>query len=156
MKKILTFLHGLILATSVYAQAEKKEIADIDSSVTTIKNKINTFRRIEKINTERGYRFVYIKDKELQLIAVKQVEPGVEKNVEWYYISGALVYSETNWYDTESKKILRHEKTYSKNGHLIAWIKPGNNLVDKTSSEFKTLDSALTTYGIQLKNAALK
>jgi outer membrane lipoprotein-sorting protein len=156
MKTIITFLTCITLTFSVYAQTEKQIMADIDKTITDIKSKINTFQKIEKGNTSKGYRFVFLKGKELQLITVRAIEENLEKNVEWYYVNGVLVYAETIWLDSKTKKVVKNEKTYLDNGHLIAWINPDGKLVDSNSSEFKTVETELTAYGIKIKNEALK
>jgi len=118
--------------------------------------KMEAFYEVEKIISEHGNKFVYLKDKELKLITVKAIEPTIEKNIEWYYVNGVLTYSETNWFDIQSKKLVKHEKQYLNNGHLIAWVNPENKLVDNASSEFKNLDAELNAYGVKLKSHALK
>jgi len=47
-------------------------------------------------------------------------------------------------------------KTIFKNGHLIAWINSDNNQVENTSSEFRSLETELTTYGEKLKSDIYK
>lgn len=156
MKTGIIFLTCIALTFSVYAQTEKQTIADIDKTITDIKSKTSTFQKIEKVNTPEGYRFIFLKGNELQLITVRQIENNLEKNVEWYYVNGALVYAETVWLDNKTKKIVKNEKQYLDNGHLIAWINPEGKLVDNNSSEFKTVDTELSAYGIKIKNDALK
>ncbi len=153
---MITFLTCITLTFSVYAQTEKQSMLDIDKTITDIKSKISTFQKIEKVKTTEGYRFVFLKGKELQLITARQIEQNLEKNVEWYYVNGALVYAETIWLDSKTKKVVKNEKQYLDNGHLIAWINPEGKLVDNNSAEFKTVDTELTAYGIKIKNDALK
>ena len=155
MKTTITLLSFFIWTLTFYAQTDKI-ILDIDQATNEIKSKISSFRKIEKINNSEGSRFVFLKDKELQLITVQQIGPDVEKNVEWYYINGVLTYSETKWLDKKSQQIVFNEKEYLRNGHLIAWINSENKLVDSTRLEFKTIDTALAAYGIEIKNEALK
>ena len=67
MKTMITFLTCITLTFSVYAQTEKQSMLDIDKTITDIKSKISTFQKIEKVKTTEGYRFVFLKGKELQL-----------------------------------------------------------------------------------------
>jgi hypothetical protein len=156
MKTTIVFFTCIVLTFSVSAQTEKQTMLDIDKTINDIKSKISTFQKIEKINTNDGYRFVFLKDKELQLITVRQIEENVEKNVEWYYVNGVLIYAETIWLDSTTKKIVKNEKLYLDSEHLIAWINTENKLVDNNSSEFKTVSTELVAYGIKIKTEALK
>lgn len=132
------------------------EIKNIDNSVKDIKDKISTFKKVERINSKDGTDFVFLQDKELKLITVKALEPETEKNVEWYFINGQLAYSETNWFDTKTKNNIFNEKCYLHNGHLISWTNSRDKTIDPSSSEFKKMGTDLAAYGIKIKDEALK
>jgi hypothetical protein len=151
MKAIITFLTSIVLTFSVNAQTEKQKMQNIDKTIRDIKSNMSTFQKIERVNKPEAYSFVFLKDKELQLISVKVIEDNLEKNVEWYYVNDVLVYAETLWLDYKTKEVVKNEKMYLDNGHLIAWINPEGKFVDKSSSEFKNVDSTITDYGIQIK-----
>ncbi len=154
MKKIVVILLCFTCINSIFAQTAK-ETKSIDKAVKELQSKRSTFQKVEKINSEIGSKYVFLNDKEVKLIAVKSIETPIEKNVEWYYINGELAYCETNWLDVKTKTIIKHEKQYLKNGHLIEWIDSQTTLVNPSSSEFKKLDAELVAYGIKLKNQAL-
>jgi len=156
MKKIITILTLLSWTLFVEAQTEKQTMSDIDKATTEIKSKLDIYTKVEKHTSADGYKFVFLNDKEIKVIIVKSIEPTIEKNVEWYYVNGTLSYCETNWVDIKSKKVVKHEKHYLNNGHLIAWVNIDNKLVENTSSEFKKLDDELNAYGTKLKSDALK
>jgi hypothetical protein len=156
MKTIITILTFLFFTLSVDAQTEKQTMLDIDKVATEIKSKLNTYNKIEKNNSVDGYKYVFLNENELKLITVKVIEPNTEKNVDWYYLNGVLTYTETKWFDIKSSKIVKHEKQYLNNGHLIGWVNSDNKLVDNTSSEFKSLEDELNAYGAKLKSDVLK
>ena len=131
-------------------------MAKIDKSIQDIKNKLNTYKKVEKINSQDGSRFVFLKDNELKLITVKALEPNTEKKVEWYYVNGQIAFTETNWFDTKTKNNIYNEKCYFSNGHLIAWVNPQNKLVDNSSNEFKKMDTDLSAYCLKIRDDAMK
>ena len=151
MKTVVTLIAFFSWTVSINAQTETQPMADIDKAVKEIKSSRNTYQKIEKINTSDGMRLVFLKDKELKLIVVKALEPNTEKDVEWYYVKGQLVYTETNWVDVKTKATVFHEKCYLNNGHLIAWVNSKNEHVDNFSAEFKKMDTDLVAYGEKIK-----
>lgn len=154
MKKISLIILLFSCTISTFSQTSK-EINAINKAIKELKKKHTTFQKIEKINSDIGSKYVFLNNKEIQFITVKAIESTVEKNVEWYYIKGELAYCETNWLDIKTKTILRHEKQYLKNGHLIEWIDSNTSAVKPSSPEFKKLDTELVAYGVKLKNEAL-
>jgi len=132
------------------------EIKNIDRSVQDIKDNLSMLRKVEKINSKDGTRFVLLEDKELKLINVKALEQKTEKNIEWYFVDGKLAYAETSWFDTKTKNKTFNEKCYFHNGHLISWTNSRNKTIDPTSAEFKKMDTDLVAYGLKIKDAALK
>ena len=156
MKTIITFLTFFSWTLNVNAQTVKEIMLEIDKTTIEIKNNLNTYNKIEKNNSSDNYKNIYFNNKELKLISIKATEATLEKNVDWYYVDGVLTYSETNWLNIKTKKTIKHEKQYLKNGHLIAWINSDNNQVENTSSEFRSLETELTTYGEKLKSDIYK
>jgi len=144
---------SFILTQGTYAQIYNQQITDIDKARREIKNNIQNFQKIEKIRDSTGSRYVYFKEKELQLITVFCEDKNIDKSVEWYFSNGQLIYSEQIWTDTKSSKTIDNEKFYLSNGHLIAWTKE-NNPVDNTSQEFKDVDVQLFTYAEKIKEDA--
>ena len=151
--KLLTIL--IILVATFFCRAQT-EINNIDNSVQDIKNELSTYKKIEKINSIDGTRFVFVRDNDLKVITVKALEPTTEKNVEWYYVDGQLIYCETNWLDTKTKNNIFNEKHYLHNGHLIAWTNSRDKTIEPASDEFKKMDTELVAYGIKIKDDALK
>lgn len=151
--KLLTIL---IAATMPFFCFSQTEIKNIDKFVQDIKDNLSTLKKVEKINSKDGTRFVFLNDKDLKLITVKALEPTTEKNVEWYFIDGQLAYAETNWFDTKTKNNTFNEKCYLHNGHLISWTNSRNKTIDPASAEFKKMDTDLVAYGIKIKDDALK
>ena len=151
--KLLTIL---IAATMPFFCFSQTEIEDIDKSVQGIKDNMPTLKKVEKINSKDGTRFVLLKDKDLKLITVKALEPTTEKNVEWYYVNGQLAYCETNWFDIKTKNNIFKEKCYLHNGHLISWTNSRDKTIDPSSDEFKKMDTYLVAYGAKIKDDALK
>jgi hypothetical protein len=117
---------------------------------------MSTLKKVEKINSKDGNRFVFLKDKDLKLITVKALEPTIEKNVEWYYVNGQLAYCETNWLDMKTKNNIFNEKCYLHNGHLVSWTNSRDKTIDPSSDEFKKMDTDLVAYGVKIKDDALK
>ena len=130
MKKIILSIFILsYLTPCVFAQTENVELKTIEKTVEGINTNLNSFQKIEKQNDSIANEYVFIKDKEVQLITIKTREQNIEKNVAWYYLSGALIYGEQKWLDIKSNAIVDHEKFFLTNGHLIAWINTENNAV---------------------------
>ena len=151
--KLLTIL---IAATMPFFSFSQTEIKEIDKTVQGIKDNIPTLKKVEKINSKHGTRFVFLKDKDLKLITVKALESTTDKNVEWYFVDGQLAYAETNWFDTKTKNNIFNEKCYFHNGHLISWTNSRDKTIDPTSTEFKKMDADLFAYGVKIKDDALK
>jgi hypothetical protein len=145
----------IFLASNIFCYSQS-DTSFIHEAVQDIKNNLSTFKKIEKINTDKGTRFVFLKDKELKLITVNGLGPDIEKKVEWYYVNGQMAYIETNWVNTKTKNNVYQEKHYFSKGHLIAWLNPQKQMVDIGTVEFKKMDSELTAYGIKIKNEALQ
>ncbi len=163
MKKITFILFANILLTQILFSQDDvmienypQQMTEIDKVVSAIKSKTATFKKVEKAKTQEASKFIFLKEKELQFITVKQMENGLEKNVEWYFSNGSLIFSETNWIDLISKKVMAHEKQYLKNGTLLCWLDNENKLVDPISPEFKEVDKRIQTYAVKLKDEAMK
>lgn len=146
----------LLITITPFLGLSQTEVSTIDKSVQEIKAKQSSFKRVEKVNTNEGSRFVFLQDKELKLITVKTVDSGMEKNVEWYFLNGELAYCETNWIDTKTKNISFTEKCYLNKGQLISWANSKEKIIDPTSEIFQKMGAELTAYGIKLRGDALK
>jgi hypothetical protein len=146
----------LITIATPFICFSQREIKEIDESIQGIKNNKPALNKIEKINSKDETHFVFLKDKDLQLISVKSLEPTTEKNVEWYFIDGQLAYAETNWFDTKTKNNTFNEKCYLNKGHLISWTNSRDKTIDTSSDMFKKMDTELVAYGKKIKYEALK
>ena len=151
--KSLTFL---LLATSTLMCIGQTDLKSIDKSVQDIKINLPAFKKVEKINSKDGSRFVFLQGNELKLITVQSLEPTIEKNVEWYFIDGQLAYCETNWVDTKTKTTIFSDTYYLHNGHLIFWANSRDNTIDPSSDRFKKTEAELVAYGVKIKEEALK
>jgi hypothetical protein len=138
-----------VLIQGIFAQTNKQQITDIDKARQEIRNNIQNFQKIEKVRDSTGSRYVYLKEKELQLITVNYRDKNVDKTVEWYFSNGQLIYSEQVWTEIKSNKTIDNEKFYLSNGHLISWTKE-DIIVDNNSQEFMDVDAQLTTYASKL------
>lgn len=153
MKKIFFSILSLVLTHGVFAQMNKQQIADIDKARQEIKSHIADLNKIEKSKKENGYRNIYTKDKELILTTVYFKDQNINKNVEWYFSKGQLIYSEQIWKDDKTEKIIDNQKSYLVNGQLMAWIKM-DSIVNNNSQEFKDLGTQLVAYALKLKEDA--
>jgi len=124
-------------------------LMNIDKLKDQIKSKIQEYQKIEKFKDNTGSRYLFVKDNQLQMVTVSFKENNIDKNVEWYFSDGQLIYSEQVW--KESDKKINQEKFYLNNNHLIGWLKDGKK-VSKRSSEFQTTEGDLVAYGVKLKN----
>ena len=153
LKTLLLIVCFVTLKTSLFSQ--KISLGDIDQQVAVLKEGKESFEKIEKMNSNIGARFVYIKDEDVQIITVT-AKGKIEKQVEWFYKKGILLYTETNWSDSASLKPLFKEKTYHNNGTMIAWLDNENSFVDSSSPKFKKLEKELNTYAIKIRDEALE
>ena len=135
--------------------AQNSSLGDIDQHVALLREGINSFEKIEKITSGFGVQFVYLKDGDVQIITVT-AKGKVEKQVEWFYKKGVLLYTETNWSDSASLKPLFKEKTYHTNGTMIAWLDNDNSFVDSSSPKFKKLEKEINAYATKIRNDALE
>ncbi len=106
---IFIILTCLVLTPGVHSQTSdgldlvlmandtEQQIRDIDKFRENIKNNISNFRKIEKYKDSLSYREIYVKDNVLLLVKVQQMDNKIEKNVEWYFLNGQLMYSEVKW-----------------------------------------------------------
>ena len=150
IKSLFYSLTFLLITTEVLAQTDA-QLTSIDKIQLEIKNNIANFQKVEKFkNNNLGYRYVYLKDKEIQLITLLAKDGSIDKNVEWYFSKGQLIYSQQIWTDTTTGKIVDNEKFYLSNGQLIAWIN-GEKTIDNSSQEFKDANNQLIAYIDKLK-----
>lgn len=157
MKKFLTtIVTCLVLTHGVYSQTEKEQILKIDKAKLEIINNLNSYQKIEKYKDDISYKYVFLKDKELKLITLKTNDKNIEKRVSWYFVNEQLIFSEQIWINKESNEIINHEKFYTNNGNLIAWIKTDNTTEDTSSENFKYIDKELSAYAVKLQTESLK
>jgi len=152
--KPLFFVIAFFGLTNLFSQ--NSSIGGIEEIVSSLKSKLETWEKVEMVNTIETKKYFYYKENDLQLASVQQIEKKIEKNVQWYFLNKQLLYSETNWLDTASGKLLYTEKTYHANGNLIAWLNNESTFVDSNSPEFKNLDKSLNDYSLKLRNEAMK
>ncbi len=129
----------------------QSDVQNIDKRVKEIQDSLAAFKKIEKINSPDGTRWVYVQKNQLRLISVTANESLMVKKVDWYFISGQLAYAETNWVDNNGKLVF-NEKCYLHNGHLVAWTNSRNAPMDSTSAEYKKMEADLVAYGLSLAN----
>jgi uncharacterized protein YacL (UPF0231 family) len=152
-----TKLMIILIATTIsFFCFGQKELKNIDKSVQDIKTNLPSLKKVEKINSKDGTRFVFLQEKELRLITTNALEPTTEKIVEWYFVEEQLAYCETNWFDTTTKNNIFNEKCYLHNGHLISWSNSRDKTIDAASDAFKKMDAELFAYGVKIKEDALK
>lgn len=145
MKTFITISTAVLCWTASLAQTNS-QIGDIDKTRQEIKDNIATFRKVERVkNDSIGYRFVYFKDTELKLITILAKDGDIDKNVEWYFSKGQLIYTQQIWTNRTTGQILDNENFYLSNGQLIAWIN-ADKTVDNTSQEFKDTNTQLIAY----------
>ena len=160
----------LLLTQGTYSQSEPKpkgdivgllvksdeeQITSIDKITQEIKANLSSYTKSEKVKDNSGYSYVYTKQNELQLIVAFYKDKDVDKNVEWYFRYGRLIYSEQIRTDKATNKIVDNEKFYLDNEHLFAWFKSGKK-VDVNSPEFKKTADELTAYADKLRADNLK
>ena len=141
---------GLLLIQVACVKPDEKKMLDIDKLKENIKNNLSSLKMVEKYKDRFCYRNAYFNNNDLQLITVCFKDRQIDKNVEWYFIKGQLIYSEQTWTIREAKQVINNEKFYINDRHLIAWLKTDNKPVDKTSQEFKVFESKLVEYGDEL------
>ncbi len=142
---ILLIIASFVLTHGSFTQTENQQVFDINQEVQKIKNNIQEFEKIEKFKDSTGYRYVYLKDNEVQIISVLFIDENIHKKVEWYFSNGELIYSEKIWTNIDSNIVIENELCYLGGRKLILWTK-GNDVVDDTSKEFKDFESELITY----------
>lgn len=149
MKRI-TLILIFTLPTLLFAQSTDKQIAAIKTQTQQIENNLSTFQRTDT-NNSKGYKYVYIKNKKLQLIAVcDKGTPGIDKNVKWYFANGAMIYVFQVWTNNKTGDTIDIEKFYLANTHLIYWTKLGKP-IDNNTDEFKSIATQLEAYGEKLE-----
>lgn len=127
-------------------------MSDVEARVSQIQNHLKELRKTEITQTTEGSKYGYYNGNELKFVTVQE-KGKIEKNVAWYFNGKALLYTETNWTDTASEKVLYLEKTYhSDEGRLLAWLNSENTFVDSSSEEFRKMDQVLYNYAKKLLN----
>ena len=155
MKRIIVaIIVGFLFVQGISAQTEK-QISAIDKQWQKIKSNISSFHKDVKVEDNSGYRYVYSKGKELQMITVMSKEKDIDKNVFWYFVNGKMIYSEQTWTDVYTGKIVDNEKFYFDNERLFAWIKD-SKFVDTASNDFKNADNEFVSYVVKLKEDSTK
>jgi hypothetical protein len=155
MKRIIVaIIVGFLFVQGISAQTEK-QISAVDKQWQKIKSNISSFHKEVKVENSTGYRYVYSKGKELQMITVMSKEKDIDKNVFWYFVNGKMIYSEQTWTDVYTGKIVDNEKFYFDNERLFAWIKD-SKFVDTASNDFKNADNEFVSYVVKLKEDSTK
>jgi hypothetical protein len=157
MKKVIAIIIlALINITGINAQTVQEQIKTIDKQCKEIKNNIGKFKKIVKSEDSTGYKYVYMKDKELQLISLQYKDKNIEKNVDWYVVKGKIVYCETLWINYSTGKRIMDDKNYFNNEHMIAWIKIDGSSIDSNSKDFMDFDSQFAAYAPKLREMSMK
>ena len=158
MKKYFFILLAVTsLYQADYAQTSKQKTANIDKTKQEIKNNISNFKIIASIRNSAGYKYTYAKDKKVQLITLYDKEADtINKNVEWYFSNGHMIYAEQLWTNKRTKDTINHEEYYLFDSHVFAWVKSDNKMVDTSSDEFKNMANGMDAYAKKLEeeNAA--
>jgi hypothetical protein len=138
-----------------FSGVSQNTLALIDEVVLQIRSGLDTCRKVEKLNSEQGHRWLYYhKDEPL---AIEVQEKGrIEKNVSWFFFSKKLIYTETVWTDTIDGKKIHVEKTYHFEEAMIAWLDNENTFVEASTPEFIALDKTLRAYGKKIYQDALE
>jgi hypothetical protein len=153
-RTIVAIIIGFLCMQGMSAQTEK-QISAIDKQWQKIKSNINSFTKEVKVENNTGYRYVYSKGKEMQMITVSYKDQDVDKKVFWYFVNDKMIYSEQTWTNTTTGKIVDNEKFYFDNERLFACIKD-SKFVDTASNDFKKADSELVSYIVKLKEDSPK
>lgn len=130
-------------------------VALIDEVVAKIKSDLVSCRKVEKLDSETGYRWLYYKNEEPVAIEVKE-NGRIEKRVIWYFYQTKLIYTETIWTDTIAARKVHEEKTYHYEEAMIAWLNSENSFADASSADFIDLDKTLRVYGRKIYREALE
>lgn len=151
MKKyLLTILTSFAITQGIYSQTDKKQIADIEKVTKEIKNNIGKYKKTEELKDSVGNsRYIYKDGNELKLVTIYFQDTDANKNVEWYFTNGQLIYSQQTWTDKKTNKVVDNQKCYLSSGHLITWVK-NDKLVDTNSEEFKKVGVDLPVYGTKM------
>ena len=145
-----------VILEGMYFKSDEEQIAFIDKMKQEIKNNVNSYTKTEKVKDSTGYRYVYTKGNDLQLVTVyyKNIN-NIDKSVEWYFHNGQLFYSEKVWTNRTTEKVVENEKFYLNNEQLFAWFQDGK-WKDVTSPAFKKMADDLAAYAAKLKEDSLK
>lgn len=126
------------------------QIIAINKMVDEIKSGMNTFKKVEKVKNKTGYNHGYFKDGGLQLIRAYYKDTITEKNVDWYFKKGQLVFSMKVWTDVKTKDTLDYERFFLSNERLIAWFKFDQS-VDRSKEGFRKVSAKMRDYIGDLK-----
>jgi hypothetical protein len=154
--KTLTFVILFFFPISLLLAQDNTNntIVEIERNVFYMKTGIDSFEKVELEKTPNSHKYVYYNKSEPLIISFQKREK-LEKDMDWYYFDKVLIYTETNWQDTTSGKILYTEKTYHHNGALIAWLNSESTFVDSNTPEYKSLERRLDTTAIHLREEVL-
>jgi len=143
MKKyILTFIFGFILIQVVVSQTTEQKISIIDKHRKEIDDNINNFRMVVRGNDSIGYRYLYMKNNELQLTIGTYHAPTEKNKDNWYLYNGKLMFCEIVIKNADKKDSITIDKYYFDNGKLIAWYENGKFL-DTNSVKYKNAAAGL-------------
>jgi len=150
--KLLLFPVLLFISLSGVSQ---NTLALIDEVVAHFRSGLDTCRKVEKLNSELGYRYFYYSNNEPLAIEVQE-NGRIEKHVSWFFYKKKLIYTETVWTDTVDGKKIHGEKTYHFEEAMIAWLDNENTFVEASTPEFMALDKNLRAYGRKIYLEALE
>jgi hypothetical protein len=155
MKRIiLTIVTVFCLTIGIKAQTEQEQMITIDKQKTEIKNAINTYRKVVRFKDSLSYKYVYLKNKDLQMVNIWVKTDSLNKDVEWYFVNGKLVYSEQIWKSIKTNKVVDHKQFYLNDDKLFVGIGTNGKRIDPASKEFKEAMEGLAKYAEHLRDEA--
>lgn len=170
-KYYLAIVVVLLLTQGVYSQSELKlkgdigllvksdeeQISNIDKITEIIKANLNSYEKIEKFKDSTDFRYIYRKDKEVQIISIysKDQNQNLSYLKELYFHNGQLIYAEQITTERKSNSVIDKEKMYFDNEQLFTWIQSGSK-VDRNSDKFKKTAEELHDYTEELRIESMK
>ncbi len=144
----------LILNGVKAQQTDQGLMTNIDKQRQEIKSKMSTYRRVVRFRDSLSTKYYFYQGKELQMVTIWVKAGTVDKNIEWYFAAGKMIYSENNWKDRVTGKVTENQHYYLKNEEVFVWIKTDGSRGDATSKEFLEAKEGLSKLAGKMREDA--
>jgi hypothetical protein len=145
-------VYSQVVLDGVYTKSNDEQIADIDKMTQEIKTNISNYKKTQKFKDSTDYKYIFKKDKELQLVSMysKDQSQGLSYLKEYYFHNERLIFAQIITTEKKYNGAIDKEKMYLDNENLFVWFQGGKK-IDPESDKFKNAVKEIRDYAQELR-----